>query len=68
MVSDVDLQPLKAQVNRLIQAKQYLGEPFTEATKRALGQALGQADKTEAVADVQQILDTQCLVDIQINP
>ena len=68
LVFDVDLQPLKAQVNRLIQAKQYLGEPFTEATKRALGQALGQADETEAVADVQQILDANCLVDIQINP
>ena len=38
-VTDVDLQPLKAQINRLIQAKEYLGEPFTEATKRALGQA-----------------------------
>ena len=67
-VSDVDLQPLKALVNRLIQAKKYLGEPFTDATKRALGQALGQADESEAVAAVQQILDAQCLVDIQINP
>ncbi|MGB0548571.1 MAG: hypothetical protein ACPGR8_05500 [Limisphaerales bacterium] len=34
-VTDVDLQPLKAQINRLIQAKEYLGEPFSEATKRA---------------------------------
>ena len=67
-VTDVDLQPLKAQVNRLIQAKEYLGEPFTEATKRALGQALGQADESEAVVSVQEILDKQCLADIQINP
>ena len=67
-VTDVDLQPLKAQINRLIQAKEYLGEPFTEATKRALGQALGQADESEAVVSVQEILDKQCLADIQINP
>ena len=67
-VAEVNLQPLKAQVNRLIQAKEYLGEPFTEATKRALGQALGQADESEAVVSVQEILDKQCLADIQINP
>ena len=67
-VADVDLQPLKAQINRLIQAKEYLGEPFTEATKRALGQALGQADESDAVVSVQEILDKQCLADIQINP
>ena len=67
-VTDVDLQPLKAQINRLIQAKEYLGEPFTDASKRALGQALGQADESEAVVSVQEILDKQCLADIQINP
>ena len=67
-VTDIDLQPLKAQINRLIQAKEYLGEPFTEATKRALGQALGQADESEAVVSVQEILDIHCLADIQINP
>ena len=63
-VTDVDLQPLKDQINCLIQAKEYLGEPFTEATKRALGQA----DESEAVVSVQEILDKQCLADIQINP
>ena len=67
-VIDIDLQPLRAQVNRLIQAKEYLGEPFSEATKLALGQALGQADQSEAVVSVQEILDKQCLADIQINP
>ena len=67
-VTEVNLQPLKAQVNRLIQAKEYLGEPFAETTKLALGQALGQEDESKAVVSVQQILDKQCLADIQINP
>ena len=67
-VSDVDLQPLKAQIQRLIQAKDYLGEPFSAKTKRSLNQALGQADAAKAVAAVQQILDAQCLLSININP
>ena len=67
-VTDVDLQPLKAKINRLFQAIDYVVDTFTEATKRALGQALGQADESEAVVSVQEILDKQCLADIQINP
>ena len=41
-VRDVDLQPLKAQVQRLVQAKDYLGEPFSSEVKKQLNQALGQ--------------------------
>jgi hypothetical protein len=67
-VSDVDLQPLKAQIHRLIEAKDYLGEPFSAKTKRSLNQALGQADDADAIAAVQQILDAQCLLGININP
>ena len=67
-VSDVDLQPLKAQIQRLIQATDYLGEPLSAETKRRLSRALGQADAAKAVAAVQQILDAQCLVGININP
>ena len=67
-VYDVALQPLKAQIQRLVQAKDYLGEPFSPQVKKRLNQALGQADAAEAVAEVQQILDAQCLIDIHINP
>ena len=67
-VSDVDLQPLKAQIQRLIQATDYLGEPLSARTKRRLNRALGQADAAKAVAAVQQILDALCLVGININP
>ena len=56
-VSDVDLQPLKAQIQRLIQATDYLGEPLSARTKLRLSRALGQADAAKAVAAVQQILD-----------
>ena len=62
------LQPLKAQIQRLVQAKDYLGEPFSPQVKKRLNQALGQADATDAISEVQQILDAQCLLDIHINP
>ena len=67
-VHDVALQPLKAQIQRLVQAKDYLGEPFSPQVKKRLNQALGQADATDAISEVQQILDAQCLLDIHINP
>ena len=67
-VHDVALQPLKAQIQRLVQAKDYLGQPFSPQVKKRLNQALGQADATVAISEVQQILDAQCLLDIHINP
>ena len=33
VVHDVDFQPLKSQIQRLIQAKDYLGEPFSADVK-----------------------------------
>ena len=68
LVSDVDIQPLKAQIERLIQATDYLGEPLSAKTKRRLTRALGQEDAEKAVAAVQQILDPKCLIGININP
>ena len=68
VVQDVDFQPLKSQIQRLIQAKDYLGEPFSADVKKQLIQAFAQADATEAIAEIQDILDAQCLVDVQINP
>ena len=68
VVHDVDFQPLKSQIQRLIQAKDYLGEPFSADVKKQLIQAFAQADATEAIAEIQDILDAQCLVDVQINP
>ena len=40
LVTDVELQPLAAQVQRLIEARDYLGEPFPETEKRALESAM----------------------------
>ncbi len=67
-VMQVDLQPLKAQLTRLVQAHDYLGDPLSEDTRKAIERALHMADENQAIAEVQKILDPLCLIDIQINP
>lgn len=68
VVSDVEAQPLVAQVKRLIEAREVSGEPFTEATLKPLRMALAQVNPERATAALQQILDPQCLFIVQINP
>ena len=64
-VSDVDLQPLKAQIQRLIQATDYLGEPLSAKTKRRLSRALGQADAArELLAKVHETQFAELKADI----
>ena len=65
IVNNVDLQPFKAQIERLIQARDFLGEPFTVETKRKISQALKLENESEAISIAQQILDAQCLIDVQ---
>ena len=67
-VKNLDIQPFKAQIKRLIQARDFLGEPFTEATKSKIELAFNLKNEDEAIIQVQQIIDLQCLIDIQINP
>src|SRR5579863_8438333 len=69
VVTAVEHQPLAAQVLRLIEALQYLGEPLP-ANEVAQLQKLAAAasGKPAAVAEIQSILDHHCLVGININP
>ena len=61
VVNDVEPQPLAAQIARLVDAMEYLGEPLPPADVTALKQA--------ATADrMQEILDRHCLAAIHINP
>ncbi len=69
VVTNVELQPLGAQVLRMIEALQFLGEPLPAAEVGRI-QKLAEATsgKAEAVAEIQKILDRHCLVGIDINP
>ncbi|MBL8204606.1 MAG: CehA/McbA family metallohydrolase [Blastocatellia bacterium] len=68
LVLQVELQPLAAQVRRLIETLDYLGAPLSRADKQALERATTQPDAANAARQIQDILDSYCLYEIHINP
>ena len=70
IVRNVDLQPLVAQVHRIVTAMDYLGAPLSDADKQALDAAsrLGNARAAEAAESIQRVLDRSCLAGVNINP
>src|SRR5579859_6080689 len=69
MVTAVEHQPLAAQVLRLIEALQVVGEPLPANEASELQQlAAATSGKPAAVAQMQKILDRHCLVGVNINP
>src|SRR5262245_27136504 len=67
-VEQVDLQPLSAQVKRILETMDYLGEPLSPADKQSLEKAFNEPDAARARAAIQDVLDKYCLADIHINP
>jgi hypothetical protein len=68
LVTGVELQPLTAQVTRLIEALDFLGAPLSPAERQALTAASSSADPALAVSEIQKVLDPHCLVGLNINP
>src|SRR5215831_354330 len=70
LVRNVDLQPLIAQVKRILAAMDYLGAPLAGGERSALEDAfrLGDASSNEASERIQRVLDRSCLVGVEINP
>ena len=66
-VGQVELQPLTAQVKRLVEALDYLGAPLSPADTQALERAARDTDATRAGREIQRILDRYCLIDVHIN-
>ena len=64
---EVETQPFVAQVRRLVQAMEVLGEPFSAAELRALENAINARDGNE-VRKIQGILDAQVFFAVTINP
>jgi hypothetical protein len=61
-------QPLLSQVRRLVDAMEYLGEPFGAAARERLEAAAHLSDRARAIEEVQQVLDPRCLLAVRINP
>src|SRR5262245_28848289 len=64
VVRDVEWQPLSAQVTRLIQAMEMIGEPLSSSERAAVDEALKGKDGLK----LQAALDSRCLFGVQINP
>jgi hypothetical protein len=62
-----ELQPLSAQVRRLLETLDYLGAPLAAADKQKLEQALATYDATRTTAAIQTILDRYALFNVHIS-
>ncbi|HEY4309872.1 MAG TPA: CehA/McbA family metallohydrolase [Pirellulales bacterium] len=68
IVTGVELQPLKAQVTRLVQALELAGSPLTADQKSALDVAVAEQDAAKSLAAIQNVLDPLCVAGVTINP
>jgi hypothetical protein len=68
LVNDVEFQPLVAQVKRVVDALDMLGQPLNAAEKAPLTKALDSAGGEPAIRTIQNVLDGRCLIGIDINP
>ncbi len=64
----VEAQPFAAQVRRIMEAADHLGEPFSHSDKAVLNEALTSPDSPGAVELMQRTLDRRCLVIVTISP
>jgi hypothetical protein len=63
----VPIQPLALHVRQLEEALDYLGQPLPSADQKAINDAIGQTDGTQAVIQIERVLDKYVLCAIDIN-
>ena len=68
VVNDVDLQPLAAQILRVVEALDILGQPLAPADKAKIDKAIDSTDQRAGVQTLQEVVDRHCLIGIDINP
>ena len=68
IVRDVEFQPLSAQVKRVAEALEMLGEPLGKEEAARLDAALNSTGQPPAIRTIQEVLDRHCLIGIEINP
>jgi hypothetical protein len=57
-----------AQVRRLVEAMEYLGEPLSQAERQALERAAGDENGARGVAGMREVLDARSLFFVEISP
>jgi hypothetical protein len=68
VVTTVEYQPFSAQVRRVIEALDMLGQPLPGAVKEQIARAERSTDHAAAIRQIQEALDAHCLIGISINP
>lgn len=68
IVTTVDAQPLAAQVTRVLQALDTLGEPLPAPDTAKLRELIAQGANKATAEQIQRILDQHCIAGIDINP
>jgi hypothetical protein len=64
----LDLQPFVAQAKRVVEAMDYLGEPFSAEDKQSLERAFNNEDAARAITQIEQVLDKRTLVRVAVSP
>ncbi len=67
LVLDVELQPLGAQVHRVIETLNAVGSPLPGKDVTEIENAIKSSNGQAAVAEIQGVLDKHCLVSVNIN-
>ena len=67
-IVSVEAQPLKAQVRRVVNALEFLGERLTNEEQVAMDAALDEIDDAKAVAAIQAALAHRVIAGVHINP
>ena len=65
---NVELQPLKSQVKRVVEAMDYLGFPLTAADRKELDAAIAEEHQATSREGIQKVLDRYALYGVHINP
>src|SRR4051812_30921937 len=67
-VAAVEAQPLLAQLKRLRQALDAIGEPLPADARAALDKLADEADGAKVAAEVQRVLDPLCALAVELTP
>lgn len=68
IVAGVEFQPLSAQARRVVQALDLLGRPLSAEEKDRIDRAIEANDHVDGSRAIQRVLDSACLVGVEINP
>ena len=65
---NVPRQPMLAQVHRLTEALEVVGNPFDAETTQQLIALKSEADASKVVSEVQRLLDPFCIATVDLQP